>query len=247
MLNRIRRLTEDGIGEMRDFLASFDAGTPWPFADAQRLLADSDKSEAMPNPVDVDGDKAFARRYDLAEYLSERIPRLGLPDPTRDAGLWAWLALLWFEQLRSSGQKPGKPYRYIPELDNFQRYYRHLVLGPYLTYRAHKDNPARALCMLCQRPAIHPDTAESLASRYDLIQSHAVIGAATKLYYDSQKGAVRRGSTSREGKVPKAGTVRRLVDVCWQLDRTYDHLACSTGAFMRLLPTEFRRFMTEAC
>lgn len=247
---RIRRLSESGLTRMVDFLDSFDSAMPWAIDEAHRMLTAADTSEALPNPVEVDGEHVFAHRLELAEYLYARIPRLGLRDATRDPGLWAWLALLWFDQLcpakRGGSRSPGEHYRYIPRLDDYRTYYRHRILGPYLIYSAHRDDPARALCMLCQPPAIHPDTAEQLASRQDMIRSPALIGAATALYYDPNKGTVRRGSTTYKGKQPRAGTLRRLVDVFWQLDRTYDHLACTANSFMTLLPIEFSQFVDRS-
>lgn len=246
---RIRRLNEEGMRRMREFLKSLDAEAAPSFDQARYLLSSPDTGQALPNAVEVDGDKVFARRFDLAAYLHERVPRLGVIDPIRDAGLWAWLALLWFEQLcpasKNGARKAGEHYRFIPELDNYRTRYRHRVLGPYIIYSAHRQDPHRAMCMLCQPPPIHPDTAEQLASRQYLIQSAALIGTATELYYDPSTRDLRKGATTYKGKEPKPGTLRRLVDVSAQFDRTFDLLGMAPDQFVSLLPREFGRFRPQ--
>jgi len=247
---RIRKLNDEGIRRFAEFLDSQTGPSPQLYGEAAGWLTSKETSEGISGMAEANSRHVFPRRFDLAAYLYERVPRLNLDDPTRDAGLWTWFALLWFEQLcpaqKGGVRKPGRQYRYIPELDNYQTYYRHRVLGPYLILAAHADSPERALCMLCQPPSVHPDTAEQLASRSDLIQSPALVAAATRMYYNPQTRDIRTGSTSYKGSVAKPGTLRRLVDVCWQFDRTYDHLACDATALIKLLPSEFDRFRKQA-
>jgi hypothetical protein len=247
---RIRRLNDEGQARFRSFIESQTGDAPTLYADARAWLTSEATTTGVSGNIQVDPEQLFERRFDMAEYLADRVPKLGLRDPIRDVGLWSWLALLWFEQLSPPKKRgvldPGRPYRYIPELNNFQTYYRHRVLGPYLIFSVHKNDPERAICMLCQPPRIHPDTAEQLASRLDLIQSAAVVGTASRLYYDQKTRQNKKGATDVAGKVPKPGTLRRLVEVAWQFDRTYDHLACATDAFMSLLPAEFARFVAKA-
>lgn len=249
---RIRRLNDEGIRRMEEFIQSLKTETPQTTEQAHALLTDPETSASLPNSVEVDRDRRFSRRFELAEYLHQTVPRTGVRDFTKDKGLWSWLTLLWFDQVciakKAGGvRKPGEMHRYIPELDNFRTYYRHLLLGPFVIYGLHEDEPQRALCMLCQSPSIHPDTAEQLASRQDMIQSPAIIATANAFYYDASKRDIRKGATSYfrtgGGSIGRPGTVRRLVDLAMQFDRTYDHLACTASAFATLLPDEFERFV----
>ena len=75
-------------------------------------------------------------------------------------------------------RKPGALARHIPEPGNFQRYYRHLLAGPYRIYRAHRDDPQRALALLCQPLDSPGDVVEQLASRQELVTNRGIMELA---------------------------------------------------------------------
>jgi hypothetical protein len=66
-------------------------------------------------------------------------------------------------------RKPGERARHIPDATNFLRYYRHLLAGPWRTYRTHRDDPGRARVVLCQPLHTPGDLVEQLASRQELV------------------------------------------------------------------------------
>jgi hypothetical protein len=106
--------------------------------------------------------------------------------------------------------------RLLPLLDNHQRFYRHLLLGPFLVVRAHHDNPERAAAFLKQ-PLWKPgEIVEQLASRKELVTNRAVAEAATRLYVDSASGTIKRNTSSKIKGAP-----RRLADLLNQLDLTW--------------------------
>jgi hypothetical protein len=77
--------------------------------------------------------------------------------------------------------------RAMPLVDNYQKFYRHLLVGPFLIVRAHRDAPDRAIAMLCN-PLWKPgEIAEQLASRKELVTNRAVAEVATRLYYDAYR------------------------------------------------------------
>jgi len=239
---RLRRLTTQGIARMSAFLDSLTG--PAPEAPPYEILTDPGMSEPAPGEVEIE-QRSFARRFDVARYLDERFVDAETRGLELDRGVWAWLALLFFESLcpagRDGGLKPGARARWIPEIGNFQRYYRHLLCGPYLIYRAHRDDPARAMVLLYGPPSVMGEVVEQLASRQELITNRGVVAAATKLYFDSSKGSPRRGFG---GKGP--GSPRRLADVLNQLDLTWDLYAMSDDEVMAKLPSEFDRFKIAA-
>jgi hypothetical protein len=233
----MRRLNEEGIRRVAAFLDSLTTEAPGAYPDS--ILSDSSTSEPLAHDVSVE-QVQFHRRYDAAQYLYERLLGSGLREPERDAGLWAWLALFWFDQLcppdENDSRKPGEQARWIPRIDSARRYYRHLLLGPYLIYAAHADNPRRAMCVLCQ-PLYSPgDVVEQIAARPQLVTSRAVVGAATRLYCNGD-GALRRGAGGKA-----AGSARRLGDVIMQFDRTFDLHALDDLRLLGMLPREFDRF-----
>jgi hypothetical protein len=201
-------------------------------------------SEPVPGDIEIE-QRAFGRRLDVARYLDERFGDAETRGLERDRGVWSWLALLFFESLcpvgRDGRRKPGARARWIPEISNFQRYYRHLLSNPYLIYRAHRDDPERAMVLLYGPPSVMGEVVEQIASRQELITNKAVVAAATKLYFDRDKDSPRRGFG---GKGP--GSPRRLADLLNQLVLTWDLYAMSANEVMAKLPSEFDRFRVAA-
>jgi hypothetical protein len=132
---KLRRFTQPGLVQFTQYLDQLKAAptTPPP----EWLLTDEIASEAAADVEVVD--QQFATRFDAAEYLNGVLCAAKLNNVERDAGLWSWLTLLLFDQVCPPAQggqrKLGELARYVPAVENFQRYYRHLLLGPYAIYR----------------------------------------------------------------------------------------------------------------
>ena len=207
------------------------------------LLEDSVCSEVFGKPTEVHS-KTFGTRYGAAEYLDEILARSGVAEAERDVGLWAWLTLFFFNELCPSNKAGERELRerpaYIPEPQNFQRYYRHLLLGPYLIFRAHRDAPKRAMALLCKPLPIIDDIVAQLASRQELVTNPALVELATKLYFDPVSGTTKKGAGGKGG-----GSPRRLADVLQQFDVTWDLYAMQIAEFFRILPDEFNRFRSS--
>jgi hypothetical protein len=189
--------------------------------------------------------RTFGSRLEAAKYLDEQFSTAELTDVERDVGLWSWLALFYFDELcpadSSGARRPGERARYIPEAANFQRYYRHLLAGPYRIFRAHRRAPEKALAVLCQ-PLNRPgDLVEQLASRQELVTNSAIMEVATVLYVDAATGKPKRGSQTKT-----VGAVRRLADVLSQFDVTWDLYSTQLGELLGILPAEFNRFRASA-
>lgn len=234
----LRRLNEAGMQGLGSFLDSLkDDQLELPPA---TLLTNSATSQPIESEVGIEL-KRFGSRFEAAKYLFERLSDAGIRDVERDRGLWAWLSLFYFDELCPAGsdgrRKPGERARWIPEVSNFQRYYRHLLAGPYIIYRAHRDAPARAMALLCT-PLDQPgEIVGQIASRQELVTNKAIVEGATKLYVDPRTSRPRRGSGGKGD-----GSPRRLADVLKQFDATWDLYALDTVKLLLLLPTEFDRF-----
>lgn len=249
----IRRFNQSGLAKVQEFLDTFKddpARSVDLAADILPLLIDPALTIATPVEITADAEKVFARRYDLAEYLYGIVPRLGLPDPARDKGLWVWFSMLWFEQLapvEKGRRKVGERAKWIP--DGAWKYYRHLVQGAYLLYQINSDRPQRAMALLFNPPHTPGELVGQLAAKQAVVQSRAAVGAATLLYFDESKGMLKRGSRGRTGKDnPNAlgGTPERFNLVLEQLDRTYDLHSLHERDLVKLLPREFDRFKKDA-
>lgn len=128
-------------------------------------------------------------------------------------------------------------HRWIPTTDDYKTYYRHVLAGPCRIYRAHADDPDRAMSVLATAVAKPGEVVEQSASRQVLITSKDVLAAVTRLYYDADTGSNRRGAAGRG-----AGSARRLAAVLQQFDLTWDFYEMEPESILALLPKEFDRF-----
>ena len=174
----LRKLNQKGIEALQQFLSDIvsDPDKPVPLG----ILTDSATSEDLSVSLALE-QKQFASRLEAAAYLA------GVFAPSEktalDPGVWTWLSLFYFDQLCPKGKtgdrKPGNIARWVPSTHAF-RYYRHLLAGPYMTYKAFKDDPNRAAIVLCG-PLYSPgEIVEQLTSSQEFIQNRAIIEADTQ-------------------------------------------------------------------
>lgn len=233
----LRRLNDAGIARFTDFLDSLTGDAPMPYPSA--LLTDPEATEEIQPLIEVE-QREFGSRYAAAEYLYNLFKDPGLTGIERDPGLWAWLSLFYFEELcpaNTKGErKPGERARWIFNTSG-RRYYRHLLAGPFFVFRQHADNPQRTLALLCGQLHQISDVYLEIADSQQLVTNPAIIEAATRMYYDSQRGRLRKG-TARD----KPGGARRMGEVLSQFDCTWDLYSVSTEEIFALLPVEFDKF-----
>lgn len=238
---KLRKLNAEGIQAFSSYLDVLDAQPT--LAIPTNLLNDPKTSEAIGKSIEIER-KSFGSRYAAAQYLHERLQHAALSEVDRDTGLWGWLALFYFDELcpadRSGARFTGERARYIPDA-SFQRYYRHLLAGPFRIFRAHRDKPERALAVLCQPLDKPGDIVEQLASRQEIVTNRAVIEVATKLYIDPALKKPRRGAGGKSN-----GSARRYADVLNQFDLTWDLYAMPSPELLGILPNEFTRFSVAA-
>lgn len=235
---KLRSLTTEGIERFADYLSDARAGSHVepPFS----MLSDPYFTLDWPRDVDVDDVISFADRFNCAQYLDTLFVEAG-PEADQDVGVWTWLSLLYFEQLcpkrADGGRKILEQARYMPVLNNYRKYYRHLLYGPFVIYRAHRDAPDRARVVLTGPVHAPGEVAEQLLAGQERVTNRAVLEAASDLYLGRGKNVLKSGAA---GKGP--GSARRLVDYLNQLDRTYDLYQLSGAELLAMLPHEFDRF-----
>ena len=238
---RLRRFNRDGVAAFATYRARL-ALEPTLLPPTE-LLEDPALTELLPGDIDVPP-RSFANRLEAGQFLNELLDRARVHMPERDQGLWAWLTLFYFDEVcpadGNGRRNPKDEARLIAQVDNFQRFYRHLLLGPYLIVRAHSDHPERAIAFLCKPLWERGEIAEQLASRKELVTNHAVADVATLLYYDRATGSFKRGAGSSV-----KGASRRLAALLNQLDLTYYLYGMTSEELLALLPKEFDRFRPQ--
>ncbi len=238
---KIRRFNDKGLEEFRSFL--YEVKDNPKLTVPTRLLESSEYTEVISNTEDFTP-RLLETRMEAGVLLLEVVDKIGLPKPEKDVGFWSWMAAVFFESLcpvdRAGRRKIGDNSRCILEL-NHTRFYRHLLLGPFLIVRAHKDNPQRAIVLLSNPPSTPGDISEQFSSRLEQITNKGLVELLSNLYFDFEKKSFKRGAAGK-GK----GSVRRLSMLMNQLDLTYYLYGMSGEATAKLLPKEFERFQKQA-
>ncbi len=234
MAATVRALTEAGIDQFRAYLDELRAaGTS--AAPPVELLHSIGLTTELPVDIVME-QRQFGNRMELAKYLHEKLTPLGTRVLDRNAGLWAWLSLYFFDQVcpvgTSGARRPGRDYRHIPEFV-FRLRHRHLLYGPFQIYRRHG---VLSLLLLAGRPDSESNLYHELVSRQDIIANKGAMQAAMMLYFDPVRLAPKRGAQATEAR---PGTVRRFVRVLQQLDLTFDIYGLSGQQILELLPREF--------
>lgn len=235
---KLRRFNTAGIAAFQDYLAQLRADPK--LAPPEYLLEDDTLTETISPAAEIEH-RALATRHEAGQYLWEILGRSGINRPERDKGLWPWLSLLFFDStcpVENLGQRdPGADARHIAEIGNFRRFYRHLLLGPFIIFRAQKEQPEAAGVLLCQKLNRPGDVVEQLSARQQIISNRALLGAATILYVDTATGKLKRGSQNKT-----RGSALRLEKVANQFDVNWYLYAMQSDALVAMLPREFNKF-----
>ncbi len=183
----------------------------------------------------------FKTRFELAKYLEALIRSSGLRNVEQDVRFWEALTAFYFDLLcpvdKNKERKVKAQEKYIPQVDTYNRYYKHLLLGPFLVYRAHIDKPERAISLLCKPLHIVDDLYENIVGRQELVTNRAVVEVATRLYFNLDTKNLKSGAGGKD-----AGSPRRLAAVLDQFDLTWDLYSATADEIMSILPKEFDKF-----
>ena len=239
---KLRRFNPDGVAAFATYRArlTLEPSLQPPL----QLLDDPALTDPMPRDVDAPT-RSFKNRMEAGVFLNDLIDATGISLPERDQGLWTWLTLFYFDEVcpadGNGNRDPQNEARLIAQVDNFQRFYRHLLLGPFMIVRAHRDDPKRAIAFLCKQLWEPGEIVEQLASRKELVTNRAVAEAATRLYYNPASESFKRGAGSSVRGAP-----RRLAALLNQLDITWYLYGLGVDELLHLLPKEFDRFRPAA-
>jgi len=236
---KVRRLNSTGINRMIDFLDSLKSDNPQKYP--EEILTSKETSEETEVEVEIDEKIVFENRFEIGKYFFEKLGEAGFSNIEADKGLWAWLSLVYFEQLcpknKSGKHEPREQARWIPDPNNFRKYYRHLLAGPFRIYKAHSDQPECTLSVLQGKPGVPGEIAEQISASQEYITNREILKLATSLYIDPENKTAKRGSGGKGGGAP-----RRLTFILNQFDLVWDLYSMTSEDLLKLMPQEFNKF-----
>jgi len=233
----LRGFNEAGLYEVQRRLDQIDIGEKTAVDD---LIEDENLTEQVGAGIPIDIN-ARGSRGDMAAALQPVISeaRHDLGDISRRRGLWTWLAMTLMDDIApvvDGSRKLGARARWVLEAEDWKRYYRHLIAGPFFVFDLYSDDPSIVQALLSTPVGKPGEVVEQIASRQDLVRARGVMEALTKLYVRSD-GGLKRGASGKD-----AGSARRFADVIYQFDLTFDIHTLGTDRVLELLPAEFDRF-----
>ncbi|MCS6921279.1 MAG: hypothetical protein NZM07_05070 [Elioraea sp.] len=245
MPEAVRTLTEAGSRRFREYVERQRGGgtEPPPF----HLLADAEASAPAAFDASIEV-RDFGSRVEFGRYLVRIFSGIERRRLSRDAGLWNWLALRYFDQLCPPDgkgiRKPLEAGHYVLE-DRFahNRYYRHLVRAAWYAMALHGEDGVILLTSAGKpTPGIGQwgEISEQLAAYQDILGSRTAMIVAARLYLHPELGT-KRGAASPTG----GGSVRRLATVLRQLALTHDLRTAAPEEVIAMLPDEFAPFRDQ--
>lgn len=231
---KLRRFNEAGIIAFRDELAQLRAN---PERDPNlQLLEHRDFTEVVTPEVQV-VDEYFQTKAEAARYLSAILRKLPTSAVERDAGLWTWLSLFFFESVckRNHGKLCVKnDYYYIFAVGNVRHFYRHLL---FISWHMLRLSPNFNRLFLSSPLATLPKVISEVAMRLYITRIPAIFEVLDRLYWDETRNRHKAGIT--DAKVRAGDLTHRFPVRIRQLEKTYDLMSLTADQLLELLGDEF--------
>lgn len=240
-----RKLTESGLRKFAGWLSDVQGRTP------PAGLLDGEEETELCEGISMDPTRRFESRFEFGVYLNECLAATNFDELTSVAGdgLWAWIAVVYFDQLSEKGVRRSEHYIVTRRGSAGSLAYRQGVRMSYEMVHVHGE-----AAMICLRSAMHTfgDVAEQLASRQTLAHNRGFFRAAHDLYIEG--GKLRRGAASKPKKARDRkpgdrtgfGSIRRLSIALQRLDLTFDTEQLDAADLISVLPREFARWKEGA-
>lgn len=201
------------------------------------------KAVGRPIPAETFAQEAFKTKLTLAEAIDQAVIASELDEESleNDKGFWSWLTLKFACNFFGSKGQIGESALWVYEPGNWRKVYRQKMAPLWLAYRAHRDNPDCLKAVLGIPVNKTGEVFEQMMARKWVVLSPGIMTLVTKLYFDEEKSALKRGSGGKD-----AGAPRRLTTVLDQLGLTYDIEELGWEVLADMLPNDFKKFIPYA-
>ena len=192
---------------------------------------DTSLTELVSGTTSIDSSKTFLDRYAMADYLTSSWTGFS-DDQYDDIGVWAWLAALYFDQLRrkkgtTQRQEHFIPDRYAPAMLSQNLDYRHSVYLPFFLKSRYEDDFCKFI--LSGRPVCEMgDPCENCCGNKKIMSSQTMRGLMCELYLDKTKLSVKSGAftkpdkSNRKSTAGRGGAQRMIPIIIPRLKKSYD-------------------------
>lgn len=237
---QMRALNPAGIEQMHIWLGQVrqNLATPLPSELLEEAAFTYSVGRAI--PAQTLGQEAFETKLTLARAIDQAIIASGLDEESleNDQGFWSWLTLKFARNFIGSKGQIGESALWVYEPGNWRKVYRQKMAPLWLAYRVHRETPDCLKAVLGIPVNKTGEVFEQMMARKWVVLSPGIMTLVTKLYFDEEKGTLKRGSGGKD-----AGAPRRLTTVLDQLGLTYDIETLGWEALAGMLPNDFKKFI----
>lgn len=228
-------------------LTRFEVWLENPTEEFPRHLLEDDSFSELLSSCQLDEGRKFESRLKFGEYLKEVFGNIKFNQiMSKDYdGLWAWVSLVYFDQLTAKGVRRKEHYVVIRKGSAGSLAYRNAARTSFELFYIHGEN-AR-ICLSAQMSTFG-DLTEQLASRQSISHNIGFFKTAAELYIKNGKLVTGASSKPKPIKLRAPndksglGSVRRLALALQRLDLTYDTEEMSPEDMRKVLPKEFNKF-----
>ncbi len=235
---QLRRLTPAGIERARQFLSDLRDDPGGPIEPPHDLLYEERNAARFVGEIEVER-RSFQTRRDAAEYFEPLLKPIAhlVAD---HAGVWSWLGMFYFAETvrRENGAVRLSPLDETFVVDrrdvasrSYQLRFRHYLWGSWRLYEQHGE---RAAFLLDKELTWWGDIAQRSFGAIRTFNSVGIVPLILRLY--------THGGHQKRGFNFSRGSLRHLIRVLDQLERTYDVYGMEPDALLKILPEEFRQW-----
>jgi len=232
-----RIFNENGIEYFKDILQQIKEGE---INEIPKDLINS-TSYTLPFEENIDFDlRLFTSKKEITIYLHDKLDNLERAKIHYNTHLWSWLSAFYFDSVcpinKNNERKVGALVRHVLNIEDWNRYYRHLLAS---SFRLYDELGDLAEIYLSGKSYEFGEHLEQLASQQKFATSRGVVEAATILYWDKKNSKIKKNARDKIGP----GIIRRFtIDILNQFDLTYDLNSMSGEEIIALLPDEFNEW-----
>ena len=239
---RLRRFNKAGIDAFRRFLAACRENPREPVP--MDLLESDEYTILFSDEINV-APHEFSSRRDAADYFQDLLSPLSADAVRKDAGMWTWLSLCYFDQIcpdLNANRKVRNDYTYIYMPDESRYFYRHLL---FIAWHVKQVAPEHNRLFL-DRSLINRDSITTeVFKRLYITRIPSIFENLDRLYWDSSNSRPVKGIVS-PGKVTAADLTHRLPTRIRQLEKTYDLQSLNADQLLEILGDEFQQRAAES-
>ena len=236
-MTRARRLTPEGCRRAQEFLDQLRADTSVEPSTPNEILYGPECARPFLDAPQVSHVTLHTRR-DAAEYIDSLSPSItaSLAD---DWALWSWLGMFHLSdiitpQRRSRVSAEHETFVLEPHGQQARGRYRHYL---WMSWRLATHYGDEARFSLDRDITEIGEITRQTTNSPRVFNSVAVARLIWALFTDGHR--LKRGAVNKTGR----GTLRHLLRVLGQLERTYDVYGMELEALLDVLPADFDRWM----